>query len=432
MRVLVTGAYGLIGSAVVARLAPQHEVTAAGRDAGKVRRLSARFVAADFNTLTTADAWRPLLQGIDAVVNCVGVLQDGLRDDAHRVHVEATAALFAACEQAGIRRVVHISAIGAEAAGPTEFSRGKAQAEQDLGARDLDWVILRPALVLAGAAYGGSAMLRAVAAFPGVTPLIAADAKIQVVSVEDVAETVARCLAPGAPGAPARVTWDVAHPTVHPLREIVAAIRAWLGFPVRPVVPVPRSLARLIGLFADALGLLGWRSPARTTALKQLEAGVVGDPSAWIAATGIAPMSLADILAARPASVQDRWFARLYLIKPVAIAGLAFFWFITGALALGPGSASAIAQMTATGTAPDIATLTVVWGAWFDIAMGLLLCVRRFARATLIVMIVATFGYLAAGTLLAPQLWIDPLGPLTKILPMLLATALTLAIIDER
>jgi uncharacterized protein YbjT (DUF2867 family) len=431
MRVLVTGAYGLIGSAVAARLSREHEVVAGGRDAGKASRYSAaaRSVAADFNRLTTADAWRPILQDIDAVVNCVGVLQDGLRDNAHRVHVEATAALFAACEQAGIRRVVHISAIGAEQGGPTAFSRGKAEAEQDLAARDLDWAILRPALVLAGAVYGGSAMLRAVAAFPGVTPLIAADAKIQIVSVEDVAETVARCLAPGVP---ARVTWDIAHPKVHALADIVTAIRRWLGFAPRPVVRVPHLLARAIGVCADALGLLGWRSPARTTALKQLEAGVVGDPAAWIAATGITPMSLDDILARRPASVQDRWFARLYLLKPVAIFGLALFWFVTGALALGPGRASAVAQMTATGTAPDIAYQTVIWGAWFDIAMGLLLCVRRFARATLILMIVATFGYLAAGTWLAPQLWIDPLGPLTKISPMLVATALTLAIIDER
>jgi hypothetical protein len=47
-------------------------------------------------------------------------------------------------------------------------------------------------------------------------------------------------------------------------------------------------------------------------------------------------------------------------------------------------------------------------------------------------MLVASLGYLAAGTLLAPHLCFDPLGPLTKIVPVLLATALTLAIIDER
>jgi uncharacterized protein YbjT (DUF2867 family) len=130
--------------------------------------------------------------------------------------------------------------------------------------------------VLAPAVYGGSAMLRAIAAFPGVTPLIAADSRIQVVSVEDVAETAARCLKPGAP---VRETWDLAHPQVHTLRDIVVGIRRWLGFASRPIVRVPQFIARAVGLVADALGLLGWRSPARTTALKQLEAGVVGDPA---------------------------------------------------------------------------------------------------------------------------------------------------------
>ena len=430
MRVLVTGAYGLIGSAIVVRLARDgHEVIAAGRSAAKARRLpAAQWVAADFNKLTSPDAWAPLLAGVDAVVNCVGVLQSGLRDDAQRVHVAATTALFAACEQARIR-VVHISAIGAETGGPTEFSRGKAQAEHDLARRDLDWAILRPGLVLAPAVYGGSAMLRAIAAFPGVTPLIAADSRVQVVSVEDVAETAARCLRPGAP---VRATWDLAHPQVHTLRDIVVGIRRWLGFASRPIVRVPQFIARAVGLVADALGLLGWRSPARTTALKQLEAGVVGDPAPWIAATGIAPMSLDDILARRPASVQDRWFARLYLLKPIAIVGLALFWFATGAIALGPGRPSAIAQMTATGTAPEFARLIVILGAWFDIVLGLLLCVRAAARWTLIIMLIATPFYLLAGTLLAPQLWLDPLGPLTKTVPLLLATALTLAIIDER
>ena len=74
-------------------------------------------------------------------------------------------------------------------------------------------------------------------------------------------------------------------------------------------------------MFAEWAGLLGWRSPARATALAQLSAGVVGDPSPWTSATGIKPRSLDAILAERPASVQDRWFARLYWLKPVAIVG---------------------------------------------------------------------------------------------------------------
>jgi hypothetical protein len=76
--------------------------------------------------------------------------------------------------------------------------------------------------------------------------------------------------------------------------------------------------------------------------------------------------------------------------------------------------------------------LTVDLGALFDIVLGVLLCVRRFARPVLLVMLAVTPLYILAGTMLAPRLWIDPLGPLTKIVPLLIATLFVLAIIDER
>ena len=64
--------------------------------------------------------------------------------------------------------------------------------------------------------------------------------------------------------------------------------------------------------------------------------------------------------------------------------------------------------------------------------LGLLLPVRRFTRPVLLLMLAVTPFYLLIGTLLAPHLWLDPLGPLLKIVPALLATAFTLAIVDER
>ena len=125
------------------------------------------------------------------MVNCLGVLQDGARDDVRRVHVAATCALFDACARRWCHRLVHISMIGADAAAPTEFARSKAEADDYLTGLDLDWLILRPGLVLSPAAYGGTAMLRAIAACPLVTPIVAAEARMQVVSVADVARTVA-------------------------------------------------------------------------------------------------------------------------------------------------------------------------------------------------------------------------------------------------
>ena len=288
MRVLVTGAYGLIGSACLARLhAAGHDVVGAGRSIGAARQRFpyAEWIEADFLLLQYAEAWQPLLDSVDAVVNCVGVLQDGWRDDVQRIQQGGTVALFDGCLRGGVQRVVHISALGADAAGRSRFSRSKAAAETHLRTLALDWVILRPGLVLGSGVYGGTAMLRGIAAFPFVVPVFHADSRIQVVSLDDLAETVVRAVAPAAP---ARVSWDVAHPQVQKLADIVTAIRGWLGFPPRHVVRLPDVLAKVVGSAGDAIGWLGWRSPARATSFAQLADGVIGDPAPWMAATGIA------------------------------------------------------------------------------------------------------------------------------------------------
>jgi uncharacterized protein YbjT (DUF2867 family) len=436
VRILVTGAYGLIGAACLARLhRGGHELVGAGRGRAlveaRLRFPYARWIAADFTRFVTPDAWRPLLAGIDAVVNCVGVLQDDARDDLRSVHVDATAALFEACAAAGIRRVIHVSAIGAEPEGPTAFARTKAEAEMRLAALDLDWVVLRPGLVLASNAYGGSAMLRGLAGWPWVTPVVGADSRIQVVSVDDVADTVAFCLTPASAQA-TKVSWDLVHPARVTLVELVQAIRRWHGFAPQPVLRLPDAAAAVVARVADGLGRLGWRSPARSTAMAQLTAGVIGDPARWIAATGIQPKSLDDILAARPAGVQDRWFARLYWLKPIAIAALALFWIASGLIALGPARASALVQLAAAGLPDPLAAAALAGSAGFDIALGLAVMVRRFTRLALLLMLATTLIYLVAGSALAPALWADPLGPLPKLVPVLLATLFTLAILDER
>jgi hypothetical protein len=251
---------------------------------------------------------------------------------------------------------------------------------------------------------------------------------VQVVSVYDIADTVAFCLRENAP---AKVTWELTHPEVHELSDVVAALRQWLGFPPRPRLRVD-VMQGVIAMFAEWAGRLGWRSPARATALAQLSRGIVGDPSAWAGATGIKPRSLEAILAERPANVQDRWFARLYWLKPLAILGLAAFWIATGVIALGPGRATAMGYLTQAGFRPWWAEFLLVVGSLFDIAVGLAVCMRRFTRRALQLMLIVASVYLLVGTITAPALWLEPLGPYTKIIPSLLATVFTLAILDER
>jgi hypothetical protein len=208
-------------------------------------------------------------------------------------------------------------------------------------------------------------------------------------------------------------------------------MRQWHGFPPRPRLDF--SIAQgVVAMLAEWAGRLGWRSPARATALAQLSAGVIGDPAAWIGATGIKPRSLEAIMAERPAGVQDRWFARLYWLKPVAIVALATFWITTGVIALGPGRAAGMANLTKAGLGAAAAEFWLVAGSLFDIAVGMAVLVRRFTKRALQLMLLVSVGYLLIGTLAAPEVWADPLGPYTKIVPVLLATAFTLAILDER
>lgn len=431
MRILVTGGYGLIGSACLARLHNAgHDLVATGRSLAGARRSFpyAQWIEAEFTRLNDARAWLPLIAGSDAVVNCVGVLQDGARDDVQRVQVTGTVALFDACARAGVKRVIHISAIGADHQGPSAFARTKAAAEAHLKTLDLDWVILRPAVVLAPAVYGGTALLRGIAAFPGCVPLIAAEARLQVVSIDDVAQTVERAVLSDAPS---KVIWDVAHPQVHTLTDVVKAIRAWLGYAPRRVVRLPNVAGKIVAAVADSIGWLGWRSPARTTSLAQLAAGVVGDPNGWMAATGIKPQSLEQILAAQPANVQDRWFARLYLIKPLAIAGLA-------ATAIGTGAAEFVSlwrvAADTSGVSPAIfgrfALPGLVYGAVAVLA-GLALLVRMMARAGLVGLLVLTSVNAADYSL---KTWYSGDAPMAAIaaLPILLTALFILAILDER
>jgi uncharacterized protein YbjT (DUF2867 family) len=430
MRILLLGATGLIGSAVAARLRRDgHEIVAVGRGGGPaVRRVPVdRWVRLDLRQATTAEAWLPHLAGIDAVVNCAGVLQDSPRDSPGKVHVDMPLALWSACEAAGVRRVVQVSALGVDRGGITDFSRTKREGDDALAASGLDWIILRPSVVVGRAAYGGSALFRGLASLP-VLPRPAEAGPVDVVQLDDVAETVARLLAPGAP---LRLALDLTGPDRLGFADIVAAYRSWLGWPAARRFTAPGWLMGLAYRGGDALARLGWRPPIRTNAGIEIRRGATGDNAEWRRATGIEPQSLAAALAANPASVQERWFSRLYLLKPAAIGTFASFWLLTGLVSLGPGYERAVHYMLA-GGGGALSAPSVVAGAFADLAVGCAIAWRPTTRVALWAALGLSFLYIVAGTILLPELWADPLGPMMKIWPILALNLLCLAILDER
>ncbi len=355
------------------------------------------------------------------------ILQDGPRERTRGIHVEGAAALFRACESAGVRRVVHVSAIGTERETLSAFSATKREGEEALLARDLDWVILRPSVVVGRAAYGGSALIRGVAALP-LTVTLPDTGPIQVVQLDDLVTTILFFLSPSAPG---RFACDVAGPERLSLEDIVRAYRRWLRLGEARRLRAPRWLAALLYRLGDVAGLFGWRPPLRTNARKEFVRGAVGDPRAWIEATGIRPQSLQAALAAEPASVQERWFARLFILKPVIIVVVALFWIATGIVSLSAGWELGLSYMREAGL-ESVGAAGIVAGALADIAIGLGVAFRRTAKAALYAALGLSLFYVIAGTLLLPWLWADPVGPMMKIWPVMVLNLVAIAVVEDR
>ena len=431
MRILIAGASGFIGSHLAAHLqAGGHEVVAAARHvkAARARAPWLDWTECDFRHDRSED-WLPRLAGVDAVVNCVGVLQDGLGDDSQAVHIAGADALFEACERAGVRRVLHISAVGVDAAAGSAYARDKLAGEAALKARDLDWLILRPSLVVARNVYGGTALIRALCGLPWITPVVGGEQVFRPIGMEDLCAGIERLLAADAP---AKRSFDLAGPELIGLADLVRAYRRWLGFGASRIWHVPRWLAAPAFRFGDLLGWLGVRTSMRTNSLRQLDFDVEGDPSEWLAATGARPRGFQDWLAAHPAGLQDRWQARLGFARPVARWVLGLYWLATGLLALTVAREHALAVLAEAGF--DAASRPpVLWfGSLFDIALGLAMLAKWRVRSVAAIMIAGTIGYVGVLSWTLPGLWADALGPILKVFPMMALALLVAATEDER
>ncbi|MDP1751314.1 MAG: NAD(P)H-binding protein, partial [Reyranella sp.] len=325
MRILLTGANGFLGNQLMAGLrARGHEMVAAVRNpaAFRLKWPGVETLTVNFNRDTSSEAWRSRLAGVEAVINCAGVLHGGRGQDIEAIHATAPIALFDACAAAGVRRVVQVSAISADDEAGTEYALTKKRADDHLHGLQIDWTILRPSLVYGEGSYGGTSALRGLAGLPWAS-LLPGDgsAAFRPIHIDDLIETVARVVENDRF---ARQTLEPVGPEVVTLRDLVGKYRAWLGLAPARAIAIPMPLMRVAARIADFAG----GGPLGTASLRQLEFGNAGkEPAtAFAGKIGFTPRGMDEMLGRRPAQTQDLWHARLYFLRPLLRTALVLLW----------------------------------------------------------------------------------------------------------
>ena len=235
MNILLTGASGFIGRHIANALAARgHQVRSVSRRDGF-----------DFRDLQDSADWLPLLDGVDTVINSVGIIGESGRQTFATLHTAAPIALFRACERAGVRRVLQISALGADHTAFSAYHLSKRAADDCLRGLDLDWFVLRPSLIY-GRGGKSAELFMKLAALPMIPVIGDGQQKLQPVHISDVVVTALFCL--DAPAA--RQTLDIVGDETVSFAEWLQCMRSAQGKPRARLLHVPFALA----LAASRLG----------------------------------------------------------------------------------------------------------------------------------------------------------------------------------
>jgi uncharacterized protein YbjT (DUF2867 family) len=425
LNVLITGASGFIGGHLaVALTAAGHEVIELVRhpDPNSARHQ----IRGDFRTDLTQATWVPRLRGIDAVINAVGILREHDTQTFAALHTDAPSALFSACVQAGVRKVVQISALGADAHARSRYHRSKAAADRHLAALPLDWIILQPSLVF-GAGGTSARFFATLAALP-LIPLPGEGAqRVQPVRVADLAELCVRLLETAQFD---RRLIAVVGPEACGVRGLLARLRTGMGLDEPRFVTVPMFAVHAFARLTARIPAI----PLDSEALAMLERGNTAASDGFAAALGRQPSPIWPLVVAahrgRPGATAD--WARLNWLLPVLRFSVALVWIVTGLLSLGifPVQQS-YALLARVGITGGLAPMFLYAAAVLDLALGIATVSMRRRIVLWRLQMAVIVGYSLVITVALPEYWLHPFAPVLKNLP-LLASILLLHELERR
>ena len=243
------------------------------------------------------------LEGMDAVVNLAGILHPSGRNTFRSVHVELPRRIAEAARKSGVRRFLHMSALGASPTGPSEYQRSKGEGEEAVrsGPSETRYTIFRPSVIF-GEHDRFINMFASLARYSPVVPLACAKARFQPIWVED----VARCFVSALPDPRTfGQAYDLCGPRVYTLEELVRYAAESAGTRAR-IVQLPAALAQMQAFTFEHLpGQLLTRDNLRSMSVDNV------CPGPFPAVFGFAPAALEAVVPeytrGSPAARNDRY-----------------------------------------------------------------------------------------------------------------------------
>lgn len=416
MKILLTGATGFVGRHVRdALLADGHELVCAARRKIDSTNPRLRYIAADFAKDTDKSAWMARLDGVDVVINTVGIFRESAEQTFAAVHLAAPRALFAACAEAGsVKLVVQLSALGADEHATTAYHLSKKAADDALADLPLASVILQPSLIY-GKDGASAKAFRMLASMPLTLRFGSAPQLVQPIHIDDVCAAVVALVRHADDTSARGLRVPLVGPRALPFTDYLAALRRLMGMGNPRVLRLPARLARALA------GLGGWLPGALLDrdALSMLDRGNHADPRMTEQLLGRAPRAI-DSFVEDPAA--ERLQAKLHWLLPLLRFSIAAVWIATALVSFGLYPVELSYDLLArTGIPAALHPLMLFGAATFDLALGLGILLLPKRRLLWLAQLVLIGFYTVVIAVKLPEFLLHPYGPLTKNLPMLAA-----------